>query len=76
MNSFWSHLFDWLDRNLAKVLLAFGLGHKIGSDGKAKVEKELEASRYEKEKLQNEIDLRNSADKRDLIHEFIKRNKN
>jgi len=74
-NSFWSELFAWLDRNLAKILLSFGIGYRVGSNGKEQLKKDLEVESYEKEKLQNEIDVSRDATHRDIIADFIKSNR-
>ncbi len=74
-SSFWAELFSWLDRNFSKLLLAFGIGHRIGASGKEKVKKELELEKYEKEKLQNEIEVEKSSASRDVVADFIKRNR-
>lgn len=74
-SNFWRELFAWLERVLPQWLVAFGLGHRIGARGKARAEKELKLSEYEREKLKNEKDIRDDNADRDIVADFIERNR-
>jgi len=61
MKEFWERFFLFLERTLPGLLVAFGIGQKVGSQGKEKLESQLREKDLELEKRNND----------DLIDKYI-----
>lgn len=72
----WEKLFDWLERHLPSILLAFGLGYREGQEKKDEAEKKLLQVELEKRLAENalEVEKKNSGKSdSDVIREIFKR---
>lgn len=71
-----TRILEWCERVLPGLAAAFGIGHRVGSAGKAKVEKDLVKTKTEleltKNALQNEKDFDGKSDD-DVIGDAIRK---
>jgi hypothetical protein len=55
MKDFWENFFKFIKEVLPNLLLAFGVGKRVGEAGKEKVENELVETKLELGKLKNQV---------------------
>jgi hypothetical protein len=71
-------LLDWLDKNLAKLILAFGLGYKMGGKGDDKMKKVLLEEETKRKLLENELKVIKNSDGKsdaDIVGDVINRSR-
>lgn len=71
-------LLEWLDANLAKIALAFGLGYKIANENDDELKKKLLEEETKRKLVENELKvIKENADKSDIdiVNEAIKRSR-
>lgn len=51
----------WLERVLPGILTAFGIGYKMGGDGREELEKELIDEKLEHEKTKNKLKVESDS---------------
>lgn len=74
MKDFWENFFRFIKEVLPNLIVAFGLGKKIGEAGKGEVEDELVKTKLELGKLKNHVsvedDNKNKSDT-DIVNDAI-----